>query len=83
MFQEAFDILGFSEDEKICAFKCTACIMHMGEMQFKQRPREEQAESDGTAGKRDQIHVKYLYFIKVSFCSLFWSDSFMLWLTNN
>lgn len=24
--------------------------MHMGNMKFKQRPREEQAETDGTAG---------------------------------
>jgi len=24
--------------------------MHFGEMKFKQRPREDQAESDGTAG---------------------------------
>lgn len=31
-------------------FKCTAAIMHFGEMKFKQRPREEQAEADGSAG---------------------------------
>jgi myosin heavy chain 6/7 len=39
--------LGFSEDEKQSAYKCTAAIMHMGEMTFKQRG--EQAEADGTA----------------------------------
>ncbi|CAG2223442.1 MYH6_7 [Mytilus edulis] len=44
---EAFDILGFSETEKISAYKCTAAIMHMGEMTFKQRG--EQAEADGSA----------------------------------
>merc|ERR1719228_2412093 len=46
---EAFDILGFSPEEKNSLFKCTGAIMHMGEMKFKQRPREEQAEADGTA----------------------------------
>ena len=32
-------------------YKCTTAILHFGEMKFKQRPREEQAEADGTAGK--------------------------------
>jgi len=46
---EAFDILGFTQDEKKSLYKCTASICHAGEMKFKQRPREEQAEADGTA----------------------------------
>ncbi|ESO82011.1 hypothetical protein LOTGIDRAFT_223639 [Lottia gigantea] len=46
---KAFDVLGFSEEEKMGFFKCTGAIIHFGEMKFKQRPREEQAESDGTA----------------------------------
>lgn len=45
----AFDVLGFTADEKLSMLKCTAAIMHFGEMKFKQRPREEQAEADGTA----------------------------------
>lgn len=36
-------------------YKCTGAILHMGEMKFKQRPREEQAEADGTAG-RFKVH---------------------------
>ncbi|CAG2228981.1 MYH6_7 [Mytilus edulis] len=43
---EAFDILGFSNEEKKSCYKCTAAILHMGEMKFKQRG--EQAEPDGT-----------------------------------
>uniref|UniRef100_A0A1I8G2C5 Myosin motor domain-containing protein n=1 Tax=Macrostomum lignano TaxID=282301 RepID=A0A1I8G2C5_9PLAT len=46
---EAFDILGFSAVEKNGMYKATCAIMNMGEMKFKQRPREEQAETDGTA----------------------------------
>ncbi|KAH9580598.1 Myosin heavy chain, variant 2, partial [Schistosoma haematobium] len=46
---EAFDVLGFNDDEKLSLFKCTTSICNMGEMKFKQRPREEQAEADGTA----------------------------------
>ena len=49
--QVAFDVLGFTEEEKLSMYKCTATVMHFGEMKFKQRPREEQAEADGTAGK--------------------------------
>ncbi|MEH0878448.1 hypothetical protein V6M80_08825, partial [Enterococcus faecium] len=45
----AFDVLGFSADEKLSMYKCTGAIMHFGELKFKQRPREEQAEADGTA----------------------------------
>ncbi|BFZ17428.1 hypothetical protein BsWGS_20467 [Bradybaena similaris] len=46
---EAFDVLGFTSDEKASLYRCTAAIIHFGEMKFKQRPREEQAEADGTA----------------------------------
>ncbi|KHN87676.1 Myosin-4 [Toxocara canis] len=45
---EAFDILHFSPEEKLNCYKLVAAIMHMGNMKFKQRPREEQAEPDGT-----------------------------------
>ena len=45
--QEAFDILGFTKEEKGDVYKITAAVMHMGEMKFKQRGREEQAEADG------------------------------------
>ncbi|XP_064621492.1 myosin heavy chain, striated muscle-like isoform X3 [Lineus longissimus] len=44
----SFDTLGFTTDEKLSLYKCTSSIMHMGEMKFKQRGREEQAEADGT-----------------------------------
>ena len=42
----AFDTLGFTEEEKQNAFKLTACIMHLGEMTFKQKGREESCEMD-------------------------------------
>ncbi|EFP05608.1 hypothetical protein GCK72_018221 [Caenorhabditis remanei] len=45
--QEAFDIMGFEDQETSDLYRSTAGIMHMGEMKFKQRPREEQAEPDG------------------------------------
>jgi len=44
-------VLGFDETDKISLYRCTAAVLHFGEMKFKQRPREEQAEADGTAGK--------------------------------
>ncbi len=30
-------------------YKATSAVMQFGDMRFKQRPREEQAEADGTA----------------------------------
>ncbi|XP_046351771.2 myosin heavy chain, striated muscle-like [Haliotis rufescens] len=47
MTDAAFDVLGFTPEEKTSAYKCTGSILHMGEMQFKQKG--EQAEPDGTA----------------------------------
>jgi len=48
--QESFAVLGFDEPEKMALYRCTAATIHFGEMKFKQRPREEQAEADGIAG---------------------------------
>ncbi|XP_006889696.1 PREDICTED: myosin-7-like [Elephantulus edwardii] len=44
----AFDVLGFSAEEKLGVYKLTGGIMHFGNMKFKQKPREEQAEVDTT-----------------------------------
>ncbi|XP_040890526.1 myosin heavy chain, fast skeletal muscle-like [Toxotes jaculatrix] len=44
----AIDILGFSAEEKISIYKLTGAVMHHGNMKFKQKQREEQAEPDGT-----------------------------------
>ncbi|XP_008055333.1 LOW QUALITY PROTEIN: myosin-16-like [Carlito syrichta] len=45
---DAFDVLGFSAEEKLGVYKLTGGIMHFGNMKFKQKPREEQAEVDTT-----------------------------------
>ncbi|XP_042359275.1 myosin, heavy chain 7B, cardiac muscle, beta a [Plectropomus leopardus] len=44
----AMDILGFLADEKYGCYKIVGAIMHFGNMKFKQKQREEQAETDGT-----------------------------------
>ncbi|XP_035245186.1 myosin heavy chain, fast skeletal muscle-like [Anguilla anguilla] len=44
----AIDILGFTADEKLGIYKLTGACMHHGNMKFKQKQREEQAEPDGT-----------------------------------
>ena len=46
-------MLGFDEPEKLSLYKATCAVLHFGEMKFKQRPREEQAEADGTAGNSE------------------------------
>ncbi|KAM4692080.1 myosin-1B-like isoform 2-T2 [Rhinophrynus dorsalis] len=54
---EAIDILGFTPEEKIGIYKLTGAVMHYGNMRFKQKQREEQAEPDGT---EDADKVAYL-----------------------
>uniref|UniRef100_A0A3B4Z287 Myosin, heavy chain b n=1 Tax=Stegastes partitus TaxID=144197 RepID=A0A3B4Z287_9TELE len=44
----AIDILGFNAEEKVNIYKLTGAVMHHGNMKFKQKQREEQAEPDGT-----------------------------------
>uniref|UniRef100_A0A0F8AG73 Myosin-2 n=1 Tax=Larimichthys crocea TaxID=215358 RepID=A0A0F8AG73_LARCR len=44
----AIDILGFSNEEKNSIYKMTGAVLHHGNMKFKQKQREEQAEPDGT-----------------------------------
>ncbi|KAK2522707.1 adult skeletal muscle myosin heavy chain [Columba livia] len=48
LLKSAIDILGFSADEKTAIYKLTGAVMHYGNLKFKQKQREEQAEPDGT-----------------------------------
>lgn len=50
--QRAMDILGFLPDEKYGCYKIVGAIMHFGNMKFKQKQREEQAEAFGTESER-------------------------------
>ena len=45
----AFDVIGFTNEEKWNCYKLTACIMSMGEIKFKQKGRDDQAEPDDMA----------------------------------
>merc|ERR1712142_851499 len=42
----AFDIIGFSASEKWNCYRLTAAVMAMGEIKFKQKGRDDQAEPD-------------------------------------
>jgi len=44
---EAFDILGFSQDDKDGLYKATIAVCNLGNAKWKQKGREEQAEPDG------------------------------------
>ena len=43
---EFSDILGFVKDEKDAVYRITVGIMHSGDLSFKIKSREEQAEAD-------------------------------------
>ena len=57
MIQVAFTVLGFTDEEKNDVYRITAAVMHFGELKFKQRPREEQAEADGTEEGERVAHL--------------------------
>ena len=42
----SFDVLGFSQDEKNAVYRLSGGLMHCGNMTFKNKQREEQAEAD-------------------------------------
>ncbi|XP_034713231.1 myosin heavy chain, fast skeletal muscle-like [Etheostoma cragini] len=44
----AIDILGFTGEEKMSIYRMTGAVIHHGNLKFKQKQREEQAEPDGT-----------------------------------
>uniref|UniRef100_A0A914L0P7 Myosin heavy chain n=1 Tax=Meloidogyne incognita TaxID=6306 RepID=A0A914L0P7_MELIC len=58
---EAFHVLNFSDDEIKHVYRLVAGIVHMGNMKFKQRPREEQAETDGT---EDAVNASKMYGVE-------------------
>ena len=43
LVQEAMIVLGFNEDERKSLFRTVASVLHFGNIQVKQRPREEWA----------------------------------------
>jgi myosin protein heavy chain len=43
--------LGFNGEEKNAIWKFTGAVLHHGNMKFKQKQREEQAEPDGNEGE--------------------------------
>jgi len=61
--EDSFQVLGFEESEKMALYRCTTAVLHFGEMKFKQRPREEQAEADGT---QDAEKVAFLLGVNCS-----------------
>ena len=44
----AFDVIGFTNQEKWECYQLTAAVMTCGEIKFKQKGRDEQCEPDGT-----------------------------------
>lgn len=68
-------MLGFTQEEKNSIYKLTGAIMHHGNMKFKQKQREEQAEPDGTEGgatlgplveANDTTNAKHCHFLYIS-----------------
>lgn len=75
--QEAFDVLGFTPEEKMSVYKLTGGIMHFGNMKFKQKPREEQADVDSTEGRKSPpLSRSGCFYTKLPLSSVsFWPSS--------
>ena len=56
VLQEAMNVLGFTDEQKLSLFKTIAAVLHFGNIEVKQRPREEQAEISNTSGKYIPMH---------------------------
>lgn len=54
------DILGFSVEEKCACYKIVGALLHFGNMKFKQKQREEQAEADGTESEGTDLGLACL-----------------------
>lgn len=50
VFQESFNILNFSDEEKQNVYRLCAAIVHMGQMKFKQRGEQAEPEQAGKDG---------------------------------
>ena len=48
--QDAMSVLQFTPDEQMQLFRTVAAVLHFGNIEVKQRPREEQAEMQNTQG---------------------------------
>lgn len=70
-FQTAIDILGFTADERIGIYKLAGAVMHYGNMKFKQKQREEQAEPDGTEGNSSRLRLSTRHLLLFIFAVFF------------
>ncbi|XP_037540504.1 myosin-7B-like [Nematolebias whitei] len=65
----AMDTLGFTPEEKYGCYKLVGAIMHFGNMKFKKKQREEQAEADGTesvmSSEEEQASNTTVHFRKI------------------
>lgn len=57
LLQEAMNVLGFTAEQKMSLFRTIAAVLHFGNIEVKQRPREEQAEISNTSGELIIIHT--------------------------
>lgn len=62
--QKAIDILGFLPDERFACYKLVGAIMHFGNLKFRQNPREEQLEADGTESKTHFTKTQLMILFK-------------------
>ena len=51
LLQDAMEVLGMGEDERLAMFRVVAGILHFGNIEVKQRPREEWATIPTTTGQ--------------------------------
>merc|ERR1712002_1355357 len=57
VMHECFHTLGFAEAEIDSVYKCSAAVVLWGSMTFKQKPRDEQADVDGTEEAEKTAHL--------------------------
>ena len=61
----AYHTLAFSKTQKDNAYKITASIMHIGEMTFKAKGREEGCEADDLVPGRKRLYYSNIIYIYI------------------
>ena len=55
--EDAFNVLGFSADEKFDCYMLTAAVMTCGGIEFKTKGRDDQAECENIAADSNILHI--------------------------
>ena len=61
--EDAFNVLGFSTEEKFDCYMLTAAVMTCGGIEFKTKGRDDQAECENISADSNILHISNEYYL--------------------